>query len=499
MGDLEIASLWLTNIPRLQPWLRPLRTVGGPMLVLYFAMALMAVTFLVLVYWRHARFGTFDYDLGLYDQQMWQLSNGRGFMTVRGLHAFGHHANIAHLLLVPFYWLGAGPNFLNSLMIVAVVLGAIPVYGIAHHHLRNEWHALVPALAFLLHPTTGWLLQETYHPDAMAIAPMFAAYYAALKHRWLAYGLWLAFAMSWKEDVALAAFMLGIVLAIQGQKKPALITMAASATWFLIATQVLIPAFSPGGAFFEGFYGDLGSNPIEMAETSVTDPTVVWEHLDNADAVGYSRDLSASYGFTSLLSPSTLLLALPQTAANLLSVQGFTWNPRVHYASMVLVALTISMAQGVARPARLGLRRALLGLVMVSVVTTSVLWGIAPWSQEYEKGFWPLHETERMELYRQAVALPEPGEGVAATYLLVPHLTHREHIYGFPNPWEPFYWGIAGEDPDPPANVDWIVIDERLLNEEHLQIFDGLIDSGEFELVMSVDGVIVAERVEPGS
>ena len=101
-GDLEVGVRWLTNNPRIEPWLRPLRTLGGPRLVLYLLTAVVAATFLVLVYWRHSRFGTFDFDLGIYDQQVWQLSRGRGFMTVRGLHAFGLHANLGNLLFVPF-------------------------------------------------------------------------------------------------------------------------------------------------------------------------------------------------------------------------------------------------------------------------------------------------------------------------------------------------------------------------------------------------------------
>ncbi len=58
----------------------------------YLAIAMCVVYFAVferLVWLRHDHFGTFDYDLGMYDQGIWQLAHGRGFMTVRGMHIFG--------------------------------------------------------------------------------------------------------------------------------------------------------------------------------------------------------------------------------------------------------------------------------------------------------------------------------------------------------------------------------------------------------------------------
>ena len=53
---------------------------------------------------RHERFQTFGFDLGIYDQGVWLLSQFRDpFVTVRGLDLFGHHMNPFLLVLAPFY------------------------------------------------------------------------------------------------------------------------------------------------------------------------------------------------------------------------------------------------------------------------------------------------------------------------------------------------------------------------------------------------------------
>ena len=54
--------------------------------------------------------------MGIFDQGIWLLSRFKDpFVTIRGLEYFGNHVNVTTVLLVPFYWLGAGPLFLSVL------------------------------------------------------------------------------------------------------------------------------------------------------------------------------------------------------------------------------------------------------------------------------------------------------------------------------------------------------------------------------------------------
>jgi hypothetical protein len=61
---------------------------------------------------HHDNFGTWSYDMGIYDQGSGWCRAGQSFMTVRGMEFWGHHLNLVVLAFVPFYWLGAGPSFL---------------------------------------------------------------------------------------------------------------------------------------------------------------------------------------------------------------------------------------------------------------------------------------------------------------------------------------------------------------------------------------------------
>ena len=123
-----------------------------PELLVVAAMAVFVIVFGRLVLLRHNQFRTIDFDLGIHDQSIWLLSRLKSFCTVRGLPVFGHHATFGYILLIPFAWLGAGPNVWNVLQVIALAAGAYPLFHLARMRLENEWLAVVPAIVWLLQP-----------------------------------------------------------------------------------------------------------------------------------------------------------------------------------------------------------------------------------------------------------------------------------------------------------------------------------------------------------
>lgn len=499
-SDFETSVRWLGS-SRLGRWATD--TTGAlplPLVVLCIAMGAYAAVFSVLIIDRHDHFGTFDYDLGIFDQSVWLLSQGESFITVRGLDFWGHHANLGFYLFVPFYWLGAGPNFINVTMVIAFTLGAVPLYLLGTRLGLNPWYAIIPSLAYLLHFSGQWTLNETFHPEILAIAPFMMAYLAQRQERWRSFALWLVLAMCWKEDVALAVFALGAVMVIRRKTAAGVITMAAAAVWFLFVTQVLIPASTPSGAFYSGFFGPLGDSPFEVVDNAVTNPTLVSRQLERTDGLGYVRDLLAPYGFTSLLSPLTLLIGAPNALINLLNVHGLSANIQAHYVAMPLAAASLAMVETLAWVKRLSVRRFLLGWVAVWAVMTSVIWGIAPYSEDYGMGFWARDPGLHQPLFEWVVTVPDDDDTIATTYNFSPHLTHRSEIYTFPNPWQASNWGIEGEGLPSTGDVDWLVIDRRVLGDAS-PVLDDVLSSEDWEIIYDDNEVLIAKRpdVEMGS
>ncbi len=477
---------------RVDGWVR--RTLV-PERLLIVIIGLYASYFSALLVMRHERFATYDYDLGIFDQAVWQLSQGESFMSLRGLDFWGHHVEPAMALFVPFYWMGAGASTLNVAMVVSLALGANPVFRLAKRLTSNEWFSLVLASAYLVHYSSQWILQETFHPEVMAVAPMLAAWVAASEERWKAFAAWLVFAIAWKEDVAMAAAMMGIVLGLRGHRKAGGLTFLGAAGWFLFATEVILPAFGGDAPFYGGLYGDLGTTPLDVAKTGLTDPLLVGGVLVENHAVGDFRDLLAPYGLLSLRSPLPLLMAVPQFFASHLTITSFSTGNKIHYVAMPLVAATISMVEGVGR-VRPSLRPWAVGLIAASCLAVSSAWGANHFSVQYDNAIWWHPENPRQAVLEEAVGLIPDDAPISASYAFAPKLAHRTHAYGFPNPWVSTNWAVDPSDLPDPSIIEWLVIDFEHLGPEGRDQLHVILTEEPWEIVMSESNIVVARRLD---
>ena len=88
-------------------WSSRLRGVSHPATLLTLAgVAAFTIVFGRLGVTHYQNFGSWSFDMGIYDQGFWLVSRGgESFVTVRGLEFWGHHVNLVALLFAPFYWL----------------------------------------------------------------------------------------------------------------------------------------------------------------------------------------------------------------------------------------------------------------------------------------------------------------------------------------------------------------------------------------------------------
>ena len=491
-----------------RPWMQSDRAMLGTLGVLAAGWAIVLGRLIVL---RHDRFGTFDFDEGIQDQLIWQLAHFRQFTTVRGVPFLGNHASFGFFLLAPLAWLGAGPNIWNILNAVALASCAPILYLIARDRIGRPWVGLLVGVAWLAQPSVQWWVQEGFHPECVALPFLFATWLFGeriakrmadglpidRRLRWQ-FALSFLFTIIWKEDLALALVGMGLVWLVRRRWKLGLRVVAVGALWFAIFGAWMVPHFA-GGTVYGGIYGDLGATPSAVVKTSVRHPSRLVQRLDDNDAIDYSRHLHQSYGFVSVLSPVTWLIGAPQWMVNISSTANFTCDPMFHYQAIPTAALAISFIEGVSLLMR---RRRWLGETAVLVGVCSALWcahvfGPGPWSTSYRQGFWPLVAGPNQAANVAAVRRVGPDDGVSADYNVVPHLTHRQFTYTFPNPWRNSNYGIEPTEHGDPAKVQWIVMDTAMLNEVDAQLYASIEASGEFRLVMHQGTVEVLQRVRP--
>ncbi len=475
-------------------WLKrrdPVRWAVAAMVVVW------SLIFIRLGFQRHDRFGTYGFDLGIYDQAIWLLSRFKTpFVTLRGLNFWGTHANPVLVLFVPFYWLGAGPHFLLVAQVASQAAGAVAVFLLARDRFGARWPAAAMAGVLLLHPTYQYLPWEFFHPDALALGPILFAYWAARARRWNWFAVSAVLALACKEDVALAMIVLGVLIAVRGDRRIGALTAVVAAAWFMFATRVIIPFANGIGPFYDTFFGEFGNSAGDVTKNVLTHPGKAVEVATRPNRMSYYRMMFAPVAFLPLAALPTLLIGAPMIGVNVLSSFPYQQEIRYHYAALVVGAIILATVEAIAWMGQTAAVRAfLVGLVAATSLASSVAWGPSPIGVKYRTGLWALSPDPRNAVRAKAIALIPARSPASVHYNFAPHMTHREKIYEWPAPWVPINWGVRGENLDDPGRVNWLLIDRLQMSDTDRPMLARLLADGEFVIRFEEQSILVAQRV----
>jgi uncharacterized membrane protein len=447
----------------------------------------------------HDRFGTYGFDLGIYDQGTWLLSRLQApFVTVRGLDLFGQHASYVLILVAPLYRLWADPRLLLLLQVLFLAVPAVVVYRLGARHLGHPAAGLAVAVAYLAYPGVQWAISWQFHPEAIAAGLLALAALAADRRRHGAMAVLLALAALCGEELGLVVAGFGGLLVVGGRRAVGWRTLGAGLGWFLLATFVLVPlAIGREPRLFETAYGIDGSGPRALLQAL---PTMAGHALQTGLAnggVAYLLLVLVPLLGLPLLAPRWLLPVAPPLLLNLAAVQPEHHQIRFHYLATAAPLLAAGAVAGLAVVAARR-RRLLAPLLVLLVLVAGVMdwrYGPAPWSRDPVTV--PAGPADPVR--REALALVEPGAAVSAQYNLVPHLAHRPLVYEFPNPFRAVNWGLPGEGhPQEAAEaVRFVVVQRDLLGEDDRRLLDRLQNDPAWHTRLDRDNVVVLERPEP--
>jgi uncharacterized membrane protein len=227
---------------------------------------------------RHWSFHSTGLDLGVFDQVVWNTSQGRFMESTLSLdrctpHSFfGDHFSPVLLALVPLYWIAPHPETLLIVQTAALALGAWPLYLLARRLLPRGIERLIWVLAYVLSAPLAFITLYDFHEVALAVVPLGFAMYFLVTRRTVPLLLSLLAAFAVKEEIALIGVGFGVALALQGRWRSAAIVAFGSAAVFAVTLKLIIPAFAGAPYQYLGRYASLGGSELEIARTLVLDP-----------------------------------------------------------------------------------------------------------------------------------------------------------------------------------------------------------------------------------
>lgn len=385
---------------------------------------------------NHLHFGTYAYDLGIFDQVMWHYSRFEiPETTVVGLPtALGDHFHPILLLLTPLYWIWADPRILLVAQAILIASSVVPVFIWCRERVgRGPAYLLVGAYVMFwgVHSAIAF----DFHEIAFAPVLLASLLIAIDRGRWRAVGILVVALLLTKENLALLVTFIGLYVAVvHCERRRALVLGGVGLAWFFITTKLVIPWFGGGNGFRHFRYQQFGSDLPSALEHMARYPwTVAQVFFDQPAKVQTLALLFAPFLALIFVSPLAILL-VPLLAERMFSTNPFLWGTSAHYSLVIAPVLVMGAADGLARLLRRlpapRLARAPVYAAVCAGVMLVVNIGAAgdfPLRALTDPAFYHLSSADRIS--QKMVSMIPPGATVAAQSHFVPHLSERAKVF----------------------------------------------------------------------
>jgi uncharacterized membrane protein len=431
----------------------------------------------VVVVMRHNSYHSTAQDLGIFDQLLWNVRSGHGLYSslLDNRHFFGEHFSPILYPLSVLYFIWSSPRILLIFQTVALAVGAIPVWWLAEKHLGNRNWAAILALLYLCYPALRGVNLYDFHPVALATPLLLFAFWYLDERKYGIFFLFLFVAFLCKEEITEIVFIFGIYILLFHRRRILGASLAvAGIALFILIVGFVIPHFRSDEFGFFHRYDYLGDDFKEILTTLITRPGYVCRHVFTPEKRGFAARIFGPLGYTSLLSPSHLLLAVPTFLQSIMSSLPAQYSIKYQYTApltpFVFVSAVFGLKNLMYRVERLPRRiAAVIGrpefrrvLALMLLLMSLIFFGRSPVGKFRE--YLPTSHTHRIEALLRRV--PSTAS-VSALTTFVPHLSHREDIFMFPKTGKAEYVVLDSLDKWPLKKRDYFRTVRKLLDKAY--------------------------------
>lgn len=397
---------------------------------------------------NHRGLGT-GYDLGIYDQTVWNLSHGRVWETtlVYETGGFYDHFEPILALIAPLYWLWPDARVLLIVQAVALALGSLPIYLYAfvrfsHLGPASRWIALALAAAYLAFPALHHANLNDFHEVSLLPPLLGFTLYGLLRGQRRVMFTFLAMGLLVKEDVTvtvLAISLFIILLRPRGFRRRDGVALAVfGVVWAILVLNVFYPTLTRGMPypFVERRYAWLAETPAEALRVLLARPWVLLPPLTEPPKLQFLLRLFGPLLLLPLLGWPVIGLAFPILIYLMLSTYQPQWSVQSYYNPPLLPLLFFGLIEALHLIERLAGRRHLDPRRVVGTVTVLVLVGVGvayvldapgPGSRQFDATRFKV--TPRVEAATLLMSQVPATASLSTVWPLVPHLSHRQRIY----------------------------------------------------------------------
>jgi len=397
---------------------------------------------------NHHRLATTAFDLGIYDNLMFNAIHGHPFRATvlfpltDGGNNLASHAEFGVLWFIPFYLLHPGPQLLLIAQSTLLGFAAVPLYLFARTQVSRPMAAVI-ALAYLCFPPLHGPNFYDFHWLTLAPFFHFWLFWAIATRRKVLTVVMIVMLFSLREDLAVDLAGLGLFLLLTGiRPRLGLWLTAASVAWFAVDRFVIMPL--AGSWYFQNLYSGLFADGVSsfgsVIKTILTNPLFFVTTLMTQAKLEYVLHMLVPLVFLPLRRFSLVLLLLPAIFFTIMTTGysptiAISFQYTTHWTPFVFLATVLALVVLARRPDGRAARWAALATVVVVLGADSYTYGAIFQHEAFVGGFsripFTMSPTEerRWKGMQDLVGMIPPNASVAATENETPHISTRKNAY----------------------------------------------------------------------
>lgn len=402
-----------------------------PAIYLLVVIIVYTIIFSIITILRHQTLKTGIYDLGIFDQALWNSINGRlleGSVVTENI--LGIHFFPILIFIAPLYWVWADPRVLLLFQSFILAIGALPLYLLVKERLKDTKLSLALSTAYLLSLHLHGVNLFDFHPEALVIPLLLFAFYFLEIERYILFSVSLMLFFLCREEMLLVGFMIGLYIAISKKRMKMGISISIlSIIAFLIITYIVFPYFgSKPFLYFSSeykYYKFQDRNLYEIIKLIFIPHKIKYIVSLFLPVIGFP--LLSGWGF---------LLISPQIVGVLLSTSREVFTIGFYqYSSPIIPFMFILCVYGISNLNKFSFfadkkRRYVLSRVVTSyLIILGIIFNFLWFSKYFQADKYKI--TEHHRLINKIKGLIPQDASLIANNRIGAHFSQRKEIYNF--------------------------------------------------------------------
>jgi len=377
----------------------------------------LSVSYTTLSLVRHTRFESGGFDLGLYDQAVWQYSRFLWpYNTIKDRFILGDHLTLTLPLLAPLFWLNDDVRMLLIFQAVWISFSSVALYRLTRLRTFSPLTALVISVLYSLFYGIQYAVFFDFHPVVIGVGLLAWFAYFLESRKKIPASLTLLLLLFTQENMGLALASLGLIYLFRKEVRRIAVFLIIGGVCASLFSSNVIALLSPSGfQYWPQFPHHLNQFVTQFFDQP--EKRQVWLYS------------FSWFSFLPLVSPGAILAVFFDLAQYFVTGQEFSrmWSPFMHHRVSLAPLLTLGTLDVLELLKRRRVNIERVSLMLLAVALSLQFLFHLPLNKLSKRAFWQKHQW--MEDNRQLIQTLSPDMKLATQQNLVPHVSHRPYIY----------------------------------------------------------------------